>query len=465
MIIIFFFFLGTLWDFILIEFNRGYSLENDEKEFSDRREKIYTFMKVPLEVERFIFYGICQCADSFLFVYTFLPLRVFVALKSLICSSLSKFKDKHDKIQLTAAEICDLLKMAVLIICFMMLVPLDTSMIYHLIKSQSVIKLYIFFNMLEVGDKLLSSFGQDILDALYWTATEPNTSQLLKDKTNFPQYIILVSHSILVLCQTTILNVAINSRHKALLPIMMSNNFIEFNGSVFKKFNETTLFELSCSDVRERFHLFILLLMVVVQTLKEYQWTSESFGELMLNCMYILISEVIIDWLKHAFITKFNEINLSVYNNYILNFAKDTVQSYYKKAFSDHSDVVARRMGLIPIPLGVVITKVLIRCVPFDELLMSIIILLSIFTCLFTFKIVNLVYILGRASKLTDLHKTPLLKNNFIKNDIVNTTISPQNKDNKPSLLVEVPPMEHIPIIMNSNVSMKNNFFKSLLFH
>jgi len=63
MIIIFFFFLGTLWDFILIEFNRGYSLENDEKEFSDRREKIYTFMKVPLEVERFIFYGICQVCN------------------------------------------------------------------------------------------------------------------------------------------------------------------------------------------------------------------------------------------------------------------------------------------------------------------------------------------------------------------------------------------------------------------
>lgn len=58
---------------------------------------------------------------------------------------------------------------------------------------------------------------------------------------------------------------------------------------------------------------------------------TESFCELMLNCMYILISEIIIDWLKHAFIVKFNEINLSVYNDYILNFANDTVQSYYKK--------------------------------------------------------------------------------------------------------------------------------------
>lgn len=74
----------------------------------------------------------------------------------------------------------------------------DYSMMYHLIRGQSVIKLYIIYNMLEVqpddtctcasarlssssfpplccqvADRLFSSFGQDILDALYWTATEP----------------------------------------------------------------------------------------------------------------------------------------------------------------------------------------------------------------------------------------------------------------------------------------------------
>jgi len=56
----YFFFLGSLWDFILLECKPCYSLENDEKEFSDKREKVYNFMKIPLEVERFMFYGICQ---------------------------------------------------------------------------------------------------------------------------------------------------------------------------------------------------------------------------------------------------------------------------------------------------------------------------------------------------------------------------------------------------------------------
>jgi transmembrane anterior posterior transformation protein 1 len=43
--------------------------------------------------------------------------------------------------------------------------------------------------------------------------------------------------------QATTLNVAINSSNKALLTIMMSNNFVELKGSVFKKFDKNNLFQ------------------------------------------------------------------------------------------------------------------------------------------------------------------------------------------------------------------------------
>ena len=49
-------------------------------------------------------------------------------------------------------------------------------------------------------------------------------------------------HALLVLLQATTLNVAINSSNKALLTIMMSNNFVELKGSVFKKFDKNNLF-------------------------------------------------------------------------------------------------------------------------------------------------------------------------------------------------------------------------------
>jgi Eukaryotic membrane protein family len=49
-----------------------------------------------------------------------------------------------------------------------------------------------------------------------------------------------------MLClQATTLNVAINSSNKALLTIMMSNNFVELKGSVFKKFDKNNLFQVN----------------------------------------------------------------------------------------------------------------------------------------------------------------------------------------------------------------------------
>ena len=58
---------------------------------------------------------------------------------------------------------------------------------------------------------------------------------------------ILVIHTIVVLVQTVTLNVALNSHSKALLTILISNNFVELKGSVFKKFETNNLFQMSCS--------------------------------------------------------------------------------------------------------------------------------------------------------------------------------------------------------------------------
>ena len=48
--------------------------------------------------------------------------------------------------------------------------------------------------------------------------------------------------------QATTLNVAINSSNKALLTIMMSNNFVELKGSVFKKFDKNNLFQVKIQN-------------------------------------------------------------------------------------------------------------------------------------------------------------------------------------------------------------------------
>ena len=65
--------------------------------------------------------------------------------------------------------------------------------------------------------------------------------------------------------------------------------FVELKGSVFKKFDKNNLFQVSCSDVRERFHLFSLLFIVVVQTMKEYGWKEGKM--LFLDTAYIFLEK------------------------------------------------------------------------------------------------------------------------------------------------------------------------------
>ena len=65
----------SLWTYLSSEATRGYVLEADEERYTTRREKMYTFMKIPRELEKFMSYGFFHCLDSFLFVFTFLPIR------------------------------------------------------------------------------------------------------------------------------------------------------------------------------------------------------------------------------------------------------------------------------------------------------------------------------------------------------------------------------------------------------
>ena len=43
------------------------------------------------------------------------------------------------------------------------------------------------------------------------------------------------------------LNVAVNSYDNALLTLLVSNQFVEIKGSVFKKFEKDNLFQITCA--------------------------------------------------------------------------------------------------------------------------------------------------------------------------------------------------------------------------
>lgn len=102
----------SFFDFIKVELTRGYVPEHDEERFSARREKIYTFMKIPREVEKFMIYGVLQCIDSFLYVHTFLVIRYVLAVCAVIWRPIATCFGLRRRGQrlLAPAEVCDLLK-------------------------------------------------------------------------------------------------------------------------------------------------------------------------------------------------------------------------------------------------------------------------------------------------------------------------------------------------------------------
>ncbi|CAG2105125.1 unnamed protein product [Medioppia subpectinata] len=57
---------SSLFDYLRSELRRNYVLENDEQRYTERREKFYIFLKIPLQLEKFLCYGFFQCVDAFL---------------------------------------------------------------------------------------------------------------------------------------------------------------------------------------------------------------------------------------------------------------------------------------------------------------------------------------------------------------------------------------------------------------
>jgi Eukaryotic membrane protein family len=59
----------------------------------------------------------------------------------------------------------------------------------------------------------------------------------------------IVIHSMMLIYQLTSLNVAINAYDNSLLTLLLSNQFVEIKGSVFKKFEKDNLFQITCAGL------------------------------------------------------------------------------------------------------------------------------------------------------------------------------------------------------------------------
>lgn len=346
-------------------------LNSVQESQADTDKQMEEFVKVPSAVEALLSFGFWISVDSFLYTLTVLPIRfawsillllrlVFDKVMNFLCGN-SKIGDSDDSpgpFQFHRRHSYQLIQVSIIYIIYeYVLKPIDVSIIYHWIRVQSMVKLYLLVAIVEVFDRLMCSLGQDCLDSLYWNTTRrPRSSRLIVSALVVLTYTAL--HSFLLFVHLATLNVAMNSSDQALLSLLIGGNFAEIKSTVFKKYNRASLFKIAASDVCERFKLALFLLLVLMLNASQGMDKKMLYSYLS-QCGIVWCAEWLSDWLKHAFITKFNFIASGVYGEYGLLLAGDVSGFQHEGDNLDHSHAVVKRLGLAQIPLVCVMTKYL----------------------------------------------------------------------------------------------------------
>ncbi|KAJ1878140.1 hypothetical protein LPJ71_011056, partial [Coemansia sp. S17] len=292
---------ASLWD--------QYVAELESSEFDSnihlKRQRVSQFMRVPWHVEKLLWFGIAICFDALIYVFSILPAKFVRALLQLsvailfelpifieqacmssyvqvaigalpeawaqrlvligrraqrLVGQLSGRLDQGATLGgnvvrwLSPTQLFDFYRGLLLIATCAILCHMDAAQMYHSIRAQSSLKLYFIFSALDIFDRLLSSFGHDVMDALQSTVTDPRSQRWKSGAAYFAlAQVYMLVHTLVLFYQVITLNVAVNAYSDQLLALLISNQFVEIKSNVFKKWEKEMLFQVVCADVVERF--------------------------------------------------------------------------------------------------------------------------------------------------------------------------------------------------------------------
>lgn len=392
--------------------------EADIEEQNHAYDQLVNMVQVPWYLERFVCFGLLVCFNSFLTLFTLVPLKICIISYQALQSFFDTYRRTGARDWSTATKKLHFIKrdsinllIIVSTVALLSSPVLEISRLYHDIRGQAHLKLYVTFGIIEVIDKLLSSIGQEIL--LVLNGIPFRTENRVKLAT-FGVLAVLYStcHSYMLIYQCVSLNVAANSYSNALMALLLSNQFAELKGAVFKKFEREGLFQVTMSDLTERFQLSVMLFVIGLRNLAQLSSThlglipnswnawNNWIGVIIGPAVVVIGSEVFVDWLKHCFISKFNRIRPKVYNNFLYVLSVD-----FMDVFTDNSKLstlhemsdyitLAKRLGLPTLPLCVCFLRVLFR--DMKQIFIPKLSFQSIITCLVLFLLTLMILLIVR---------------------------------------------------------------------
>ncbi|MBA0772865.1 hypothetical protein Gotri_008180, partial [Gossypium trilobum] len=239
--------------YFLDEMHYGNSLRNTTTLGSEKeRERVYdTIFRLPWRCEvcsNIISANICWILHLLRFISVLVNYHANKGSDYVLEAPDYKFKWP------SAAELCDFGCFLVLACGVIVLGRTDISLIYHMIRGQGTIKLYVVYNVWEIFDKLCQRFGGDVLETLFNSAEGlANCSQenmgfwirrFVSDQALTMAFsnILMLKHS-----QAITLSTCIVAHNNALFALLVSNNFAEIKSNVFKRFSRDNIHSLAYS--------------------------------------------------------------------------------------------------------------------------------------------------------------------------------------------------------------------------
>eukprot|EP00658_Telonema_sp_P-2_P066591 TRINITY_DN5557_c0_g1_i4.p1 TRINITY_DN5557_c0_g1~~TRINITY_DN5557_c0_g1_i4.p1 ORF type:complete len:206 (-),score=47.92 TRINITY_DN5557_c0_g1_i4:252-869(-) len=141
---------------------------------------------------------------------------------------------------------------------------------------------------------------------------------------------------------------------------------------------------------------------VILQNTSRLVTNNEWVGKLGWDILQIVGMEILVDWSKHAFVTKFNRIPCNIYGEYCKNLATD-VRNAFKNNSMHHEQVtvLSRRLGFLGIPLVCLVARAVtqhIQRLGYSLSVWNSMFGLLVFACLFAAKVLLGLQVIGFVS-------------------------------------------------------------------
>jgi len=272
------------------------------------------FLFVPYTLESLISYGIFVCLDSLLFVFTALPIRAAIALYHLLLRGR----------KLHALQKVDVLKTISLVLGYLFLRLIDIPSLSQFMVKESLLKIKYLITLLVVMDKLMSSYGKNIMGSLFWAINQPAHKVKHGYYWHFILSIIYMNmHAAFLLGYIAVMDVAMEGEGMALLSLLILIQYAEMKSAVLKEITEEKLWIICYNDIVERFQLLVSLVLLFFYNISKHHinsfwdedWltASEWMSPLLFTLFIIYLSELTVDWLKHTSIINFTDLGPRIY--------------------------------------------------------------------------------------------------------------------------------------------------------